>query len=411
MQYRTFQQMSLIVSFLFLSGNNYPAWADSDNATDASLAKLENRFFEHPYNKDTEADRLSRIEAFVFGTAQTGSVDERLKHIIASIPAEPESQATPSTNAGLPAGNQPAGSGAMTSSEPGTLPDGSTYPRVTNLEQELLGSTFANEALSKRLARLETKAFGAPSSSTDMALRVDQLDQYAQRHDLYGERGVAQVPYGGQYNAIRSYAPQTSLGQSQFVGSISERLAMMEAQEFGKTYPDHSLAKRVKKLDEKVFSQDKDRKVIADKPLPDQVDALWLTLHPNGNNATTPSLGHSAAANDSYSYDNGSSQYPGQYPSGNNGSSTSASNNPSHHGWLHALAKTAGTVGKIAATSMSSYGGYPGYGFGGGGMGGFGGYGGGYGGYPSYGGYGSSYGTGNYFGTPGNYGNTLPNSY
>jgi hypothetical protein len=401
MKSRTCQELFLFAGLMFVLGN--PVWGDQTSAIDTSLAQLENRFFEHPYKQDTETDRLSRLEGFIFGGAQQGSVQERLKHILATIPSEPDKSQSDPSNSTASTAHQPASSGAA-NTDLGSLPNGSTYPRVTSLEQELLGRTFAGEALASRLARLESKAYGSVSTSSDLSQRVDQLDQYAERHDLYGERRTAS---SSQPNTAGSYAPSNSAGQTQFSGSISERLAMMESQEFGRTYPERSLDKRVKKLGEKVFP--KDEKHLAGKPLPDQVNALWLTLHPNGNNGSVPLLGSSPATNratDSYSYDPNSAQEQSTYADSNNGASTATANNRPHHGWLHALAKTAGTVGKIAASSMSSYGSYPGYGYGGGG---FGGYGGGYGGYGS--GYGGGYGSGSYFGAPSYYGNTLPNHY
>ncbi len=402
MKSRTCQDLLLFAALMFLLGNRNPAWADQTSITDASLAQLENRFFEHPYNKDTEEDRLSRLEGFIFGSAQQGTVDERLKHILATIPKESDNPPVQSSNS-RPSESKKATSESSAGSDVGSLPNGSTYPRVTSLEQELLGHTFVDDSLTKQLARLETKAFGAPSTSIDLSQRVDQLDQYADRHDLYGERRTASLPPAVLPNAIRPYANSPSEGQTQFSGSISERLAMMEAQEFGRTYPEHSLEKRVKKLDEKVFSNDKKR--FADKPLPDQVNALWLTLHPNGNNSATPLLGSSPGAPAVDAYSSGSSQYQSTNSGADYGSSNATTNGRPHHGWLHALAKTAGTVGKVAVGSMSGYGGYPGYGYGSG----FGGYGGGYGGFPGsgYGGLGN----GGYFGAPSMYGNTLPYSY
>ena len=396
----------MFASLLMVMVSHVPVWADQTSATDASLAQLENRYFEHPYNQDTESDRLSRLEGFIFGSAQQGTVAERLKHIIATIPSEPDSSPSLSgtTNGASSAKKQQSASSNSVSKDLGTLPDSSTYPRVTGLEQELLGRTYVGEALSNRLARLETKAFGAVSSSSDLSQRVDQLDQYSERHDLYGERRTA-TSAPSQPNTRGAYAPSGSTGQTQFSGSISERLAMMESQVFSHTYPERSLDKRVKKLEEKVFPDDKKR--LADKPLPDQVDSLWLALHPNNSNAGIPLLGSSPASNrasDSYSYDNNYSQDQNTNSNQNNGTSTATANGGQHHGWLHALAKTAGTVGKIAASSMSSYGGYPGYGggYGGYGGGGYGGYGGG-----GYGGYGNS----SYFGAPSYYGNTLPYHY
>src|ERR1700691_1296392 len=49
------------------------------------------------------------------------------------------------------------------------------YPHITNLENAILGQSFLGQPLSKRLTRMEVKAFGSSSSNPDLSERTDAL--------------------------------------------------------------------------------------------------------------------------------------------------------------------------------------------------------------------------------------------
>ncbi len=55
------------------------------------------------------------------------------------------------------------------------------YPRVTALEQAILGETHEGDALSDRLSRMETKAFGNALPKSDFGDRTDALEDYAEK--------------------------------------------------------------------------------------------------------------------------------------------------------------------------------------------------------------------------------------
>jgi len=354
----------------------------TDTATainiDTALSQLEDRFFEHQYDSDTDLDRLNRIEDFVYGSHHTGSIDRRIKHILFTIPDEENDQTaqiTPVTPISpvtpvLPTSNhitKPAPQSkssaattdtkqAQTSQPPHSSPfDFGSYPRVTNLEQELLGHTYTNDSLPDRLKRLETKAYGAPSSSSDLCQRVDLLDDYAQRHDLYREHQSVSSPSTAftfnpttpvsHYNANAQEQPSTdpsypwpsstqqpyTSNSGTFVGSAEERVSMMEAQVFNRTYPDKTLDQRLKKLAKKILpNQD-----IANLPPAEQTVQLWDTLHPNEKNQVA-----SLAANASQPSDT----------TANTTNNDIASANVNKRGsWLHRLANAGGS---FAGTSM-----------------------------------------------------------
>lgn len=65
------------------------------------------------------------------------------------------------------------------------------YPRVSALEKVLLGHSFAGEALSDRLSRMEKKVFGKESNSDDLSARTEELEHFCEkklhRHPLQEE--------------------------------------------------------------------------------------------------------------------------------------------------------------------------------------------------------------------------------
>jgi hypothetical protein len=333
--------------------------ANVSSADDVAIAlsQLENRFFEHQYDSDPDSDRITRLEEFVFGRQQAGSANQRIKHLLSTIPKEEESnQSTsippPTTRSNPVVPTKQISTQPLSSVRQNPAFDYGSYPRVTNLEQELLGHTYTNDSLPDRLKRLETKAYGAPSGSSDLCQRVDLLDDYAQRHDLYGEhKSVATppaaamtfnptVPINNNYARHQlpesndpsypwraSAQPQTTYSSSgTFVGSAEERVSMMEAQVFNHTYPDKPLDQRLKKLTRKILpNQD-----ITNLPPAAQTVKLWDTLHPNEKDQVASLV---ADVNEAY-----------------NTNDNSPNSKPSKHGsWLHRLANAGGS---LAGTTM-----------------------------------------------------------
>lgn len=363
----------------------------SSDGVNTALSQLENKYFEHQYNSDTDIDRLNRLEDFIYGTRQTGSVAGRVKHILSTILDEENDQTitTPQTskhtNSNAPIANQQNDESLKNDSPPAVdnnqaqslqspqnkAFDYGSYPRVASLERELLGRTYPNDSLPDRLKRLETKAYGAPSSSNDLCQRVDLLDDYAQRHDLYGEHQSANnltnnlannrssnlplaptTPIGNSVNPSQepwmtssSDVPQTYPSNEQptytsnsgtFVGSVEERVSMMEAQLFQHTYPDKPLEQRLKKLAKKILP-DQD---IVNLPPAEQTVRLWDALHPDEKNQVA-----SLAANAGQSYDTTSNT------TDNNQASTNSAKRGS---WLHRLANAGSSFAGTSMTPNSS---------------------------------------------------------
>jgi len=193
--------MLCLGAFITITGvlTSSPVFAD----TESDLTRLEIKFFQHNYPKDTEPARLERLEKMVFGEIKSGGDGDRLAKLIEAVPVSdtPPSDAAVTGGAGHGASAEDLTAGQPTpsttsrkgrraqvpvtsQSNPGDndldapVKTDEKYPAVTAIEQKVLGKDFAGEPVEKRLARLETKEFGKPSSSSmDLSDRVDALKQ------------------------------------------------------------------------------------------------------------------------------------------------------------------------------------------------------------------------------------------
>ncbi len=149
------------------------------------VTDLENAILGQSYVKDALSVRLGRMEVKAFGAvskdpdlsqrtdALTQYADQKLgkKTVYASDTDSYESGpvgASGTADAGSPSNDR--------------APVQSDYPHVTALEVAILaGQSFPKDPLADRLSRMETKAFGKPSSNPDLSDRTDALEAYAEK--------------------------------------------------------------------------------------------------------------------------------------------------------------------------------------------------------------------------------------
>jgi hypothetical protein len=332
---------------------------------DAKLSILEVKYFSHPYAKESEPDRIARIERMVFGAEQTGAIEDRLARLesTTNVPSETESM-PPLT----PRVQKPERVSTLKSVDDANIPDSSSYPRVAELEQTLLGHAYPGDSVRERLDRLETKAFGHPSTVVDLAARVDNLNEYA---------AVFTVPEnrrnGLDFGGLRA---STSVGQSQtkFVGVV-DQIEALETSVYGAKRTNKPLLQRVSSLEGSVYGASRDQ---SNDDLTTRVSHLWASVKP-----TAPSLSSLQGFNDAPSQDWRSQQnqlaqmqQQSQTPGYQTASHHSSSAQPNHHSFLKKIGKamqvaTSLAVTAVGSAAMGNYGYYPGMGMGMGGYNGF----------------------------------------
>lgn len=172
-----------VLACLFLCsviGINQPVFsqAATDNGV-RQVSSLETRFFAHPYSNEALPKRLDRLENFVYGTASTDPLQSRLDRLDNVAPASKVGASSSVAVAGAP-----AVSNSVLANRANAVADcawsKTKYPRITELEQELLERTFESDAVPSRVARLEEHIFGRVwATQTDLAVRLDRLGEYA----------------------------------------------------------------------------------------------------------------------------------------------------------------------------------------------------------------------------------------
>lgn len=173
-----------------------------------SLRPLEIKYFGHPYETGL-LDRTARLERLVYGEEKSDKpLNDRIAMLLRSCGYYPANRAVSSRSC-------------------------ASYPRVTVLEQRLLGYSFENQPLGERLDRLEVKLFGKPSESGDLAARVDNI----------ADHPLLDSGWTGEHDQTK---------QQKFV-SIVDQIEAMEMTMFGRIHPDKKLAVRVIKLEENVY--------------------------------------------------------------------------------------------------------------------------------------------------------------
>lgn len=173
-----FSALAFVAASLFLVAP--PSFAVADN--DSNLAKLEEKFFQHTYPKESIDQRLDRIEKTVFGEAKDGDEGARLSALVQAVPnLNSASDAAPTQTArgggaqGGRTGSPAAPAAAQEEEDAEPAPIGN-YPAIDAIERKAFaGKTYSQEPVNQRLARLETKYFGKPSAGNDLTDRTDRL--------------------------------------------------------------------------------------------------------------------------------------------------------------------------------------------------------------------------------------------
>ena len=252
----------IVLMSLYLSGIA-PVLAAANDAFNSDISSLEMRFFFHTYANETDDQRLDRLDQLVFGHIRQGSEQDRITSLLLAVPNAP-STTVQQTAAALPSTNslEPEHPELATSPPP-TASSSEPYPTVTALEEQILGKSETNLPVAQRISNLETKAFGKPSTSSDLGARVDLLKQY-----------VAQKN-GGNENYLTS---SNAVGWAPGNQSLEGEVASMENEVYGVTYSRDRLTSRLSRLERTLLPREPAQTFT---PLVTRINNLESTLHPN----------------------------------------------------------------------------------------------------------------------------------
>lgn len=146
------------------------------------------------------------------------------------------------------------------------------YPRVTAIEQTILGQTFPYEPLPTRLERMERKAFSKASDSDDLSARTDALYDYA-------EKTLHKNPFKAEYSSEAAADQRLDGGDSDdgsgagggATGSTSDypHVTALEKEILGESHAGEPLADRLSRMETKAFGNPS-----TGQDLSDRTDAL-----------------------------------------------------------------------------------------------------------------------------------------
>jgi hypothetical protein len=296
---------------------------------------MEVRLLDHDYKTETEEQRLSRLEKFVFGGNETGTDKERVDRLTAAIvplaPA-PATAAAPGgaakTTAKSDLRTTAKASPVASAATPTTKYDPSdfgSYPRVAQLEQQFFNKTFTSDPLPVRVSRLETKEFGKPEPNEDLCDRLDRLDRIALKPPVaaassskppfpggtpiaYGPDGTpappgqhwvqyGDVPVNSPFSPFNSNngpsapdAPGKPVIENPFlpgspkINGVDQRTSTLEKFVFGHEHNGKPIAERVERLEKKLVPYEHN----GDKDIATRVDHLWTMLNAANTNNTSP---------------------------------------------------------------------------------------------------------------------------
>lgn len=228
-------------------GTTLPAFSQA--ATEAGIArisKIETKIFAHPYNSEILPTRVARLERFVYGSESTEPLETRIGRLTNHVNANdaPSPTATQTPHVGTHSAPMIAAKSAT------ALP--ANYPRVSEIEQQLLERTYENDSVLDRIERLESKVFGRVwTQQTDLALRVDRLGEFAYMNPEVEKLEQAELLRVSMLrDAVRNVVYQAP--RKKVMLTVVDEIESLETMAFGK--------------------------ISASKPLGQRVDALELTL-------------------------------------------------------------------------------------------------------------------------------------
>ncbi|CAN5203295.1 hypothetical protein BH10CYA1_BH10CYA1_49300 [soil metagenome] len=218
----------------------------SQCATDAGItriASMEKKIFAHPYNSEILPHRVARLERFVYGSESSDPLQLRINRLISHTTASPAQKSAP-----MPVSS--ANRGYVADVSDSTFQNSQAkYPRVTDLEQQLLDRTFATDGVLTRVERLEAKVFGRVwTQQTDLALRVDRLGEYAYMNPQVEQLEQAELRRVSMLQTtVRNVVHQPQLKRVTI--TVVDEIESLETITFGKISASKPLGQRVDALE------------------------------------------------------------------------------------------------------------------------------------------------------------------
>jgi len=217
---------SLAVLLILFFANINVAVADQEQGSDSvdtssetypHITLLESTILGQCFAGQSLIERIGRLEKKAFGSEshnpslsdRTDALDQYVEQHLHKklVRTDAEADAADAGDDDQPGQDQTA----QTSSD---------YPRVTALENAILGQSFAGQPLIDRLSRMEITAFGKPADNPDLSARTDALEKYA-------EKTLHKKPMNSATDETATANPQQSSGKKELFSKVGRTLLGM----------------------------------------------------------------------------------------------------------------------------------------------------------------------------------------
>lgn len=246
-----------IIIFMLLSVLLNPVYSASNNET---LSKIENNLYGFDYSKDSNQQRVQRLEKTIYGKTSNGDVNTRIKKLSGDISADV---------IGL---EIPAVKDTFLAEEKEQEDSSVNYPVVDDIEQKLFNKTYRNRDLHTRIVTIEKKLFGKIYDVDDYSKRMDRIKSKIYQNDIaenkpeenyYSNNAINSKDHSGYgfnrfkmpFGQKKYTRPYTNYGDFGSVAdaitprdNLSDELSQMEYDMFGTEFSNEDTSSRIKRL-------------------------------------------------------------------------------------------------------------------------------------------------------------------
>ncbi len=233
------------ILFIFLLSNNCFA----QSKTSQTLSRIENNLFGIEYTKQSDTERLSRIEEQVYGQSKSGSVKSRLSALSDDIAANQMGQEiTPTRDTFAEEDNYNEKKLAQSSEQEYIEPDNPKieYPAVNEIEEQIFGKNYKNLDINSRLSKLEKEIFKKTYEDA-LSERVERLKNkiaYKPKQNEFEEQNYF-------YDEQDNYFSPNSLAQN----STDTFYHSQKGDLIDRKIADRDFRSKLNKLEKNVFKQ------------------------------------------------------------------------------------------------------------------------------------------------------------
>lgn len=233
----------LVVLFIFMV---LPVYAPAKVSQSDSITAIESSVFGYDYKNESDAERISRIEQYLYGAKKSGDIQSRIKNIKNDI-----GYTEPPEVVNKPALNEPKDLKKSVNPDLMALKEDASveYPIVDKMEQAVFNTTYKSENIYKRLDRLETKVFNKTTNES-LNDRVDALSRVI----VPVRKQPAANAYSYSADELNTYYANSGLDAVND-NTVPFQLAVLEQELLRGNYQNDNISNRLSRLEEKMFKR------------------------------------------------------------------------------------------------------------------------------------------------------------